>query len=169
MKRKYLILFSLMGLILSLDQWTKHLVQGGVAPGSRTPLLPGLLSLVHVHNSGVAFGFLRRVPIPFEDVFFVGIPVFALVLILLIFIKLQDNQVPTSVALTTILGGAMGNLIDRIRQGYVTDFLDLHFGEAFHFPPFNVADCSIIMGVVIMFIVTLIHQRSGQVPTPQEG
>ena len=90
-----------------------------------------------------------------QEVFVIGIPIFALILIVLIFIKLNDGQMLTSLVLTSILGGAVGNLIDRIQYGYVVDFVDLHFGESFHFPPFNIADCSILVGVAIMSYTTL--------------
>jgi len=159
MKQKYLILFSLSGLILCLDQLTKHWVISRVALNEPRNLIPSFISLLHTRNNGFAFGLLQKAPPSLQDVFFIGVPVFALVLILLIFIKLQDDQLLTSVALTTILAGAIGNLIDRAQYGYVVDFLDIHLGEFFHFPPFNIADCSIIIGVVLMFVNTLISEK----------
>lgn len=155
MKQKYLILFSLSGLVLCLDQLTKHWVIGRFPLNEGHTLIPGLVSLIHTRNNGFAFGLLQKAPPALQDVFFIGVPVFALILIILIFIKLQDDQVPTSVALTTILAGAIGNLIDRLQYGYVVDFLDIHVKELFHFPPFNIADCSIIIGVILMFVNTL--------------
>jgi len=159
MKRKYLILFSLSGLILSLDQLTKHLIQESFKLGEGISIISGLLDLSHERNSGFVFGFLQKAPASLQDVFFIGIPVFALILIILIFIKLQDDQMLTSVALTTILGGAIGNLIDRIKYGYVVDFIGVHFGEGLRVPPFNIADCSIVVGVGIMFLNTLIQVK----------
>ncbi|MBI4405475.1 MAG: signal peptidase II [Deltaproteobacteria bacterium] len=161
MKRKYLILFSLSGLILCLDQLTKHLVKMNLEGGSISLAEP-FLSLRYVPNSGFAFGLFHRVPEPLKDVFFIGVPIFALILIVLIFIKLQDNQMMTSIALTSILGGAVGNLIDRIHHGYVIDFLDVHWGNIFHLPPSNVADFAIIIGVLIMFLTTLMQDRVRQ-------
>lgn len=159
MKQKYLILFSLSGLVLCLDQLTKHWVISRFSLNVSHSIVPALFSLVHTHNNGFAFGLLQKAPPSLQDVFFIGVPVFALVLILLIFIKLQDDQVLTSVALTTILAGAVGNLIDRLQYGYVVDFLDFHLQDYFHFPPFNIADCSIIIGVLLMFVNTLISEK----------
>jgi signal peptidase II len=159
MKQKYLILFSLSGFILSCDQLTKHLVHSKLAPGVRHWLIPGLMSLSHTRNAGFAFGLLEKVPQSLQEVFFIGIPVFALILIVLIFIKLQDNQMLTSLALTSILGGATGNLLDRIQYGYVIDFLDFHLGSSIKLPAFNIADFAIIAGVALMFYNTLRQER----------
>jgi len=169
MKTKYLVLLSLSGLILSLDQLVKHLVVSGrLGSESTTTILNGLLDIKLVKNTGIAFGLLSRMRTErLQEIFFIGIPVFALILIVLIFIKLRDDQTETSFALTTILGGAIGNLIDRIHYGYVIDFLDFHVGEWFHFPPFNIADCSIMIGVTVMFLSTLLEARSQ--PPFQEG
>lgn len=153
MKRKYLILFSLSGFIVALDQLTKTWAVLGIGMGEEIPLLGGWLSLVRTQNSGFAFGLIQRAPDSLKDVFFIGIPVFALVLIVLIFIKLQDEQLLTSVALTSLLAGAIGNLIDRVQYGHVLDFVRLHLG-GWNFPPFNVADVSIMIGVVLMVFNT---------------
>lgn len=155
MKQKYLVLFSLSGLILSLDRLTKHWVHTHWIEGVVRPIIPGLLSFTRAHNNGFAFGMLQRAPSTLQEIFFIAVPVFALVLIVLIFIKLQDEQMWTSIALTTIFAGAIGNLLDRFKYGYVVDFLKLHWQNRVELPAFNVADCSILVGVVIMFVNTL--------------
>lgn len=158
MKRKYLILFSLSGLILCLDQLTKHLVQDRLVEAVKHPVIPSVMNLVYSKNNGFAFGLLQKAPPSLQNIFFVGVPVFALILIILIFIKLQDNQMLSSIALTTILGGAIGNLIDRLHYGFVVDFVEFTpFGLSL--PPFNVADASIVVGVVMMFVSTLISHK----------
>ena len=169
MKRKYLILFSLSGLILTCDQLTKHLVHTMLMPGQFVEVIPSVFSIVHLRNTGFIFGNVQQVPQSLQHIFFIGIPVFALILIVLIFIKLQDNQMITSVALTTILAGAVGNLIDRSQFGYVIDFIELHAGEFFYLPPFNVADCSIIVGVSIMFFNTLFQPKAKESQPVSEG
>lgn len=121
--------------------------------GERHPIVP-FASMVYTTNTGFAFGLLQKVPAPFQNLFLIGLPAFALVLIILIFIKLQDNQMLTSLALTTILGGALGNLIDRMRYGYVVDFLDFEM-MGLKIPAFNVADLSILVGLLLMFYSTL--------------
>lgn len=157
MKTKYLILLSLTGFIISIDQLTKQvIVKLTESSEYHQTLIPGILEVVLSKNSGIGFGFVQRMPVTeLDELFFIGIPVFALILIVLIFIKLRDNQMMTSVALTTILGGAIGNLIDRIHYGYVIDYLKLNLGVWQGLPPFNVADISIMMGVLIMFLHTL--------------
>jgi signal peptidase II len=160
MKRKYLILFSLSGLVLCCDQLTKHLAIMYLQPDIVREVIPGFLSLVLARNNGFAFGMLQRAPASLQDIFFIAVPVFALILIVLIFIKLRDDQMLTSVALTTILGGAIGNLIDRIQYGSVVDFLDLHWQASFHLPPLNVADISILFGVALMFFSTLTQKEA---------
>lgn len=117
------------------------------------------LDLLYTRNNGFAFGLLQRAPSPLQEVFFVGVPAFAMILIILIFIKLQDNQMLTSIALTTILGGAVGNLLDRLHYGFVVDFISIHFGS-FRLPPFNLADASIVAGVLLMFLSQLGQEKS---------
>ncbi|NBX68401.1 MAG: signal peptidase II [Proteobacteria bacterium] len=163
MKQRYLILFSLSGLILSLDQLVKHFVNSTWQTDSQFSLIPGFLSGVLKYNNGFAFGLLQKAPQEFQQVFFIAVPAFALILIVLIFIKIQDNQMLTSVALTTIFSGAIGNLLDRIKFGFVVDFLQFHWNGKDILPPFNVADISILTGVVLMFINTLRQNRTPQI------
>lgn len=160
MKRKYLILFSLSGLVLSCDQLAKHLIHAHFALNESRTLLSSLFTLKYTRNNGFAFGILQRAPASLQDIFFIGVPIFALILIVMIFIKLQDDQMLTSVALTTILGGAVGNLVDRLQYGYVIDFLDFHYKDVFHLPPFNIADCSIVVGVAMMFLNTFLQDTA---------
>jgi len=162
MKRKYLTLFSLSGFILSLDQLTKHFVHSSLSLGESRDLIPGLVALTHARNSGFALGLLQKAPASLQEVFFIGVPVFAAILIVLIFIKLRDDQMRTSVALTTILAGAVGNLIDRVRYGYVLDVVDIHWMGAFHLPKANIADLSIVTGIVLMFLNTLHQEKHGK-------
>lgn len=161
MKRKYLILFSLSGLIISLDQLSKQWFESKFAENTGQDLIPGLLSLTHRHSVGFAFGLLQIAPEKFHNIFMLGIPAFALVLIVLIFIKLRDNQMATSIALTAILSGAIGNLIDRVQMGYVIDFLSIRFGKFDPLPAINVADSAIIFGVVLMLVNT-VRQEIGR-------
>lgn len=160
MKRKYLILFSLSGLVLCCDQLAKRIVQGALTLGDRHPLIPGFLTLCYTRNNGFAFGFLQHAPPSIQNIFFIGVPAFALILIILIFIKLQDNQILTSIALTTILAGAVGNLVDRFNYGYVVDFIEFHIKNT-HLPAFNLADGSILVGVLIMIVGTFRQENRG--------
>ena len=158
MKQKYLILFSLSGLILCSDQLTKLYVHTLYEPRAVLDAQT-FFSLSHTRNLGFAFGLLQKAPEAIHQIFFIGLPIFALILIVLIFIKLQDNQILTSTALTTILAGATGNLIDRVQHGYVIDFINLRFFDI-SIPAFNIADLSIIVGVAMMFIKAFDHGKT---------
>ena len=103
--------------------------------------------------------FIQNLPPAIQNLFFIAVPAFALFLIILIFIKLRDNQMLTSLALTSILGGAVGNMIDRFEVGPVLDVLELRAGSSAS-APFNVADIAIVVGVGIVFINTVIQQRA---------
>ena len=144
-----LFLSALAGLIVACDQALKHWAilslprDSGVAT-----FLPGL-ALRYRENVGFAFGLLNRAPAPIADVFFVGVPIFALVLIALIFINLRDNHFRTSLALTCILAGALGNLIDRITLGAVIDILEWRLLGGSLVPAFNLADGSILFGLLL--------------------
>jgi signal peptidase II len=128
-------------LVLILDQATKALVRSSIAPGEQRDVL-GPLSFVDVHNRGVAFGFLGG-----GGAIVLVVTFAALALLLVYFARHADRPLlwlPTGL----VLGGALGNLIDRIHQGYVTDFI--HFP---HWPAFNVADMCITGGVVALVLV----------------
>jgi signal peptidase II len=135
-------------LVLGLDQATKALVRGSIEPREEHELLP-VLSLVHVQNRGVAFGFLSGGGLPVMLV--VGA---ALALLVAFFARHADRALlwlPTGL----LLGGALGNLVDRIHQGHVTDFVELP-----HWPAFNVADISITAGVIALVLVLERHGRA---------
>lgn len=128
-----------------IDQITKYLIRKNLSPHEVINILPGL-NIVHVSNTGAAFGILRGA----GNLFFIGISVIAIAVILYLLIKEKRHLLPYSL----ILGGAIGNLIDRITIGHVTDFIDLYVGR-FHWPAFNVADSSLTVGIIILFIEIL--------------
>jgi len=128
-------------LVLVVDQTTKALVRSSIAPGTQRDVL-GPLTFVDVHNRGVAFGFLGG-----GGALVLVVTLAALTLLLVYFARHAERPLlwlPTGL----VLGGALGNLIDRIHQGYVTDFI--HFP---HWPAFNVADMCITGGVVVLVLV----------------
>lgn len=148
---KYIILAGIFSAILFLDQWTKHLVHTQFRWGESKPIVGSVFSLTYVRNKGAAFGMLNNAPEKFRKPFFLIIPLFALGLILFFFKKLEEDQLWVAVALSLILSGAIGNMIDRARFGYVIDFLDFYY-QKWHYPAFNVADSAIVIGVGMMFI-----------------
>jgi signal peptidase II len=149
MKRTHYLLISLT--ILVLDAWTKWLVSAHIALHESIPLVPDLVQLVHVRNSGAAFGIganseSRLVPLLLNAG---AIGVFCIVVIYAIRTAVSDRLL--QVGLHLILGGAIGNLLDRFRLGYVVDFLDV-FVRDHHWPAFNVADSAICIGIALLFL-----------------
>jgi signal peptidase II len=152
MKPKLIILFFTSFVIILLDQWTKQLVITQMKFAQSIPIIDSFFALTYIRNRGAAFGILHSAPSYFRDPFFIVVPVVALVAIGFIFAKLKENEKLMAVSLSLIVGGAIGNLIDRVRFGYVIDFLDFHWKEVYHWPAFNVADSAIVVGVSIFFV-----------------
>jgi signal peptidase II len=163
---KYLILAITSAAVIALDQWTKHLVHTSFRWGQTIPVLDPVFALTYVRNQGAAFGLLHRAPPWFRDPFFVVVPVVALFVIFFLIARLPRSQSWTAVALSLILGGAVGNLIDRLRYGFVIDFLDLHWREIYHWPAFNIADSCIVVGVTVMFVQSLFAPAPVVTPGP---
>lgn len=133
------------GLLILIDQLSKHYIENLLFPGQAIPLIKNLFQLTLIHNSGGAFGLFRHSG-PF---LFVIIPVLITALILLFWRKLLGKDFSGKLSLGLIVGGALGNLIDRLRFGYVIDFLDLSL-RGYHWPAFNFADLGISIGVIIL-------------------
>lgn len=150
MKEKTVRLFSLCGLLFCLDQWTKLWIRQRLVLGDELPIIGKLFSITHFQNFGLGFGMLSSAPSPIQELFFIGVPIFALVLIVLVFVKLQDGLMMTSIALASIVTGALSNLIDRVRQGFVVDVFKLNIPFASVHPKFNVADLSILLGILLL-------------------
>lgn len=159
MKGKYILLVSLAGLVIVLDQITKLLITGWLEIHQTIQMIPNFLSLTYVRNTGAAFGLLSRAPESFRIPFFIIIPLIALTIIILIFKKTRETEVLMITSLSLILGGAIGNFIDRVRFGYVVDFVDLHWFNKYHWPAFNVADTAIVIGVALLIFYTLVKEK----------
>jgi signal peptidase II len=142
-------------LILILDQFTKVMVTGYLQLGdSRT--VTGFFNLVRVHNAGAAFSFLAGAS-GWQRWLFTGIGV-AAVLLILWMLRSHSGQRLFAFALSMILGGAIGNLVDRIAYGHVVDFLQFHYG-GWYFPSFNVADSAITIGACALILDELLRVR----------
>jgi len=161
--RKYLILLSTNGLVVALDQITKNAVVARFRLGESLPLLGNVLSVTRVHNAGAAFGLLATLPPNLRDPFFFLVPGLTLAVILFVFYRLRDNQSISTYALAMIVGGALGNLADRIRLGFVIDFLDFHWNSGWHFPAFNVADSAITLGVALL-LAAMLQEKDTDAP-----
>jgi signal peptidase II len=137
--------------IVVADQVTKLLVDSLMELHESRPIVEGLLSLTYVQNRGAAFGILARAELPYQPALFVGLSVLALAAIGTYAVRLPLTHRLAQTALTLVLAGAVGNLIDRIRLGYVIDFVDVYW-RAHHWPAFNVADSAISVGVCLLVL-----------------
>jgi signal peptidase II len=141
------------------DQATKALVVRVVPPGRGIVVIPGLFDLTLVTNPGGIFGILRDVDGPLRRILFSIIPALAIVLILWYAWALSADRRWSRAALGMILGGAAGNLLDRLRLGSVIDFLDVYVGR-YHWPAFNLADSCICAGVAMLLLEGIFFERS---------
>jgi signal peptidase II len=120
------------------------------SPGRAVKVIESFFHLRYVENPGAAWGFLAEADDAFRGPFFMAISVTAVIFILWVFRRVQPWQRLLSAALALVLGGAIGNLIDRVRFGRVVDFIDWHYEDRFRWPTFNVADAAITVGVVLL-------------------
>nr|MBP8148979.1 lipoprotein signal peptidase [Limnohabitans sp.] len=140
-------------LVLVLDQFTKVLVLGAFQLGDGTPIT-SFFNLVRAHNTGAAFSFLANAG-GWQRWFFTGIGVVATVFMVWM-LRSHAGQKLFCLAISLILGGAVGNVIDRLLHGYVVDFLDFYWGS-WHFPAFNLADSAITLGAVFLILDELLR------------
>ena len=151
MKRRYAIALVLSLAVLIPDLVTKALVQAKLELWESRTVIPGLFDLVHVTNKGSAFGFLNRVDITWQTTFLVVVTLLAVGVMLHLLRQASDQETFLITGLGLILGGALGNLVDRVRYGEVIDFLDFYVGD-WHWPAFNVADIAITLGAFCLLI-----------------
>ena len=145
-------------LLLIADQFTKVLILGYYRLGDATQVT-SFFNVVRVHNTGAAFSFLASAS-GWQRWFFTGIGIAAAVFIIWM-LKSHAGQKLFSFAMACILGGAIGNVVDRTLHGYVVDFLDFHY-RGWHFPAFNIADSAITIGAVCLILDELLRVRRGK-------
>jgi signal peptidase II len=138
-----------MAAVVVLDQITKWLVVRSIGLHDYVPLVDGLLSLSHVRNRGAAFGILSDWDLPYQSVLLAGLSIAALGAIAAYFWRLPAQARLPRAALALVLGGALGNLVDRARLGYVVDFVHVYWREH-QWPDFNAADSAITIGVTLL-------------------
>ena len=156
MSRKYKILAIVSPVIILLDQITKQMILDRFFLHESVPVIEGFFSLTYIRNTGAAFGMLADLDPAIRVPFFFVVPVIALVVIAYLFRSLEPKNILFSSALSLVCGGAIGNLVDRVRHGYVVDFLDFFWGKH-HFPAFNVADSAICVGVFFLMLDMFIN------------
>jgi signal peptidase II len=136
------LLFIVAALVVALDQLSKLWINPNQPP---IQLLPGFLDLVYVKNYGAIFGLVHS-----HTELFIALGIAASVIILVFVYYFPPATTVGMLAFALILGGAMGNLIDRIRLGYVIDFVSIHVQELFHWPTFNIADAALTVGILTL-------------------
>jgi signal peptidase II len=137
--------------IIVLDQVTKSIVSATLPLYAKKSIIPNLLDFTHVQNTGAAFGVLNAADFPFKSIVMIVVAALALVAISLYARQLGHEERLSRYGLAFILGGALGNLIDRAISGYVVDFVDVYWGSA-HFWAFNVADAAITAGAILVLL-----------------
>jgi len=158
MKRKYWVLLVICFWIISIDQWTKYVVQQRLALYQKVEVIQGFFSLTHVRNPGGAFGIFGGEKGGLGSWLFVVVSLIAIGSILFLFIKAKESEKTLSLSFSLVLSGAIGNLIDRLRYGEVVDFLDFCL-SSYHWPAFNVADSAICIGIGLMVLELLIRDK----------
>ena len=142
---------GVMATIIILDQLTKVLVRRSIGLGESHTIIPGLLDLTHVQNTGAAFGLLNSVDFPYKPLVMIAVASIALVAIAAYGTQLGFHDRTARLGLALILGGAFGNLLDRAIEGHVTDFVDVYWGTT-HFWAFNIADAAINVGAALVLL-----------------
>jgi signal peptidase II len=133
--------------VIVLDQWTKWLVEIHLPHHAAHPVIPGFLNLTHVRNTGVAFGLFASEGAADGTWLLIALGLVALAAVSVYFWFTPGHDRLLLIALSLVVGGAIGNLIDRVSSGAVTDFVDIYVGSH-HWPAFNVADSAITIGIV---------------------
>jgi signal peptidase II len=152
-----LIIAVVAALIFALDRVTKTLVQTRMFSGESIPLIPGLVRITYIRNAGAAFGLLQH-----QTLFFIAVTIAVVILIITYGRRASHGQPLLAIALGLQLGGALGNLVDRLRVGTVVDFIDFYRVWPFIF---NVADAAIVIGGLLFAWILIREDVSSQRPS----
>ncbi|HSO61258.1 MAG TPA: signal peptidase II [Desulfobacterales bacterium] len=158
--KKFAFLTIVAGTVLGLDLFTKMLVLAHLPLGAGIPVIPGLFDLTHVQNPGGAFGFLATMGPQARGVIFILVCLVAVAVILWFYMQTPVQQRGLAFGFALIFGGAIGNLVDRLRFGAVIDFIDIYIGDL-HWPAFNIADSAITVGVTIFAFHVMFRKMPG--------
>ncbi|MBN1939389.1 MAG: signal peptidase II [Candidatus Aminicenantes bacterium] len=140
---------ALAGLVIVLDQVSKALIVAHVPFYGSVRLIPGFLKLTHIHNKGAILGLFNSSEYSWAPALLLVLNAAALALVLYYFSKTTDEERAARFGLALIVGGALGNVIDRIARGFVVDFIEMSAGS-FHWPTYNIADSCITIGAVVL-------------------
>jgi len=145
------IFFVLSIILVSLDQWLKLWTVANLGIGESQNVIEHFFSLNYVQNTGAAWSILEG-----ETTFFTIITIVAVAVVIYLMVRFRNDSKFLNLGLALVLAGAVGNFIDRIRLGYVIDMIQVDFIQ---FPIFNIADCSLVIGVICIFIYTIFEDR----------
>jgi signal peptidase II len=149
--------FLLAVLVLLLDRWTKHLVAARIATFTHIQIIPGFFRLTHTENTGAAFSLFADSPSHWKTALLIGFSAIAMVVVSVLLWRQSHALSVTGIALSLILGGAVGNLWDRVASGRVVDFL-LFYYKRYQWPVFNLADSAIVIGASLLVLEILFSQ-----------
>src|ERR1700756_3066591 len=149
--------FLLSVIVVLLDRWTKRLVAAHIAMYSHIQVIPGFFRLTHTENTGAAFSLFADSPSHWKTAMLIGFSVVAMLVVSVLLWKQSHAVTITGVALSLILGGAVGNLWDRVASGKVVDFL-LFYVKQYQWPVFNLADSAIVVGASLLVIEIMFHK-----------
>jgi signal peptidase II len=150
--------FLIVAAVIALDRLTKWLVIRHLPEAHEIPVIPGLFQLSHWENTGAAFSMFADSSSPWRTLGLIGFAVIALLVVSFLLWKSGSALNSVTLALALIMGGASGNLWDRVAKGTVTDFLDFYIGQH-HWPPFNVADSAIVVGSLLLMWKIMLGPR----------
>ncbi|MGD0569508.1 MAG: signal peptidase II [Candidatus Sulfotelmatobacter sp.] len=146
--------------VVLLDRWTKHLVAQRIRLYAHIQIIPGFFRLTHTENTGAAFSLFADSPTPWKTGLLIAFSAVALVVVSVLLWKNHPAHMATGIGLSLILGGALGNLWDRLARGRVVDFL-LFYVKRYQWPVFNLADSAIVVGAGLLVLEILFHKSSG--------
>ncbi len=163
---RFALLSLVVAAIVSLDQITKAYIASSMYLHESIPVIPGYFNLTYIRNPGAAFGIMGTTSSGFRLIFFFLTSLFAMGLLITIFLRLDSRDWWGQMTIASIFGGAIGNFIDRLQYGEVIDFLDFYI-NGYHWPAFNVADSAISVGVCSLLVLFAFEKRKPNF-TPQE-
>ena len=168
MSPKLRIFAGALSISLFLDQLTKNWIVATLSYSDRIEVVPDFFYITHVRNPGAAFGLFATSPQPIRQFFFIGVTLVAIALIFSFYRRLAPGDRLSALALGLILGGAVGNLIDRFRFDEVVDFLHFRLWAGYSWPDFNLADSFIVVGVLLLVLELLATEGESRAePTTQ--
>jgi signal peptidase II len=152
-------------IVIALDRWTKRLAATRIAMYSHKRIIPGFFSLTHTENTGAAFSLFADSPSHWKTALLIGFSIVAMAIVLVLLWKQQKALTMSGIALSLILGGAAGNLWDRVLHGRVVDFL-LFYVKQYQWPVFNLADSSIVLGACMLITEIVFHRPEQESRSP---